>query len=241
MRAHGAELTGEMQDEDTYPLAYIRGPEGILVTLAEQSGQLRPPEILSGFSGAASQRARFARAKPARSDGASPQPPRPPRGRTWRRPSTVYLGQDFRRAACGEGAQAGSRRADLGCPVRHAAPARVSSASCAFARGALATVRPGGAQARCSPSRSSRAAARAPRSRVRARLVRALTHRRRVTSSSRRYACRRCHRPCPRGSPWSTPPWPWPRRARCRSPSDRRCRGSRKRTHRWRHTRVWPS
>jgi hypothetical protein len=38
-----------MQYEDTYPLAYIRGPEGILVALAEQSGQYRPPEILSGF------------------------------------------------------------------------------------------------------------------------------------------------------------------------------------------------
>jgi predicted enzyme related to lactoylglutathione lyase len=39
MRAHGAELIGEMQYEDTYRLAYIRGPEGIIVALAEQLGQ----------------------------------------------------------------------------------------------------------------------------------------------------------------------------------------------------------
>src|SRR5258706_1356995 len=37
MRAHGAELIGEMQYEDTYRLAYIRGPEGIIVGLAEES------------------------------------------------------------------------------------------------------------------------------------------------------------------------------------------------------------
>src|SRR4051812_21574499 len=36
MRAHGAELIGEMQFEDTYRLAYIRGPEGIIVGLAEE-------------------------------------------------------------------------------------------------------------------------------------------------------------------------------------------------------------
>jgi catechol 2,3-dioxygenase-like lactoylglutathione lyase family enzyme len=38
MCAHGAELIGEMQYGDTYRLAYIRGPEGILVGLAEQLG-----------------------------------------------------------------------------------------------------------------------------------------------------------------------------------------------------------
>src|SRR3954470_8016334 len=38
MRALGAELIGEMQYEDTYRLAYIRGPEGIIVALAEQLG-----------------------------------------------------------------------------------------------------------------------------------------------------------------------------------------------------------
>src|ERR687890_1780118 len=35
--AHGAELVGEMvQYEDTYRLAYVRRPEGIIVALAEQ-------------------------------------------------------------------------------------------------------------------------------------------------------------------------------------------------------------
>ena len=38
MRAHGADLIGEMQFEDKYRLAYIRGPEGIIVALAEQRG-----------------------------------------------------------------------------------------------------------------------------------------------------------------------------------------------------------
>src|SRR5512139_773850 len=37
LRAHGAELVGEVvQYEDTYRLAYLRGPEGIIVGLAEQ-------------------------------------------------------------------------------------------------------------------------------------------------------------------------------------------------------------
>jgi catechol 2,3-dioxygenase-like lactoylglutathione lyase family enzyme len=39
LRAHGAELVGEVvQYEDTYRLCYIRGPEGIMVGLAEQLG-----------------------------------------------------------------------------------------------------------------------------------------------------------------------------------------------------------
>ena len=39
LRAHGAELVGEVvQYEDTYRLCYIRGPEGIIVALAEQLG-----------------------------------------------------------------------------------------------------------------------------------------------------------------------------------------------------------
>jgi catechol 2,3-dioxygenase-like lactoylglutathione lyase family enzyme len=38
MRAHGAELIGEMQYGNAYRLAYIRGPEGIIVALAEQLG-----------------------------------------------------------------------------------------------------------------------------------------------------------------------------------------------------------
>lgn len=36
MRVHGAEIIGEMQYEDSYRLAYIRGPEGIIVGLSEQ-------------------------------------------------------------------------------------------------------------------------------------------------------------------------------------------------------------
>ena len=37
LRAHGAELIGEItQYEDVYRLCYIRGPEGIIVALAEQ-------------------------------------------------------------------------------------------------------------------------------------------------------------------------------------------------------------
>ncbi len=39
LRAHGAELVGEVvQYEDTYRLCYVRGPEGIIVGLAEQRG-----------------------------------------------------------------------------------------------------------------------------------------------------------------------------------------------------------
>jgi len=38
MLAHGAELIGQMQYGDAYRLAYIRGPEGIIVGLAEQLG-----------------------------------------------------------------------------------------------------------------------------------------------------------------------------------------------------------
>jgi catechol 2,3-dioxygenase-like lactoylglutathione lyase family enzyme len=37
--AHGAELVGEVvQYEDTYRLAYVRCPEGIIIALAEQLG-----------------------------------------------------------------------------------------------------------------------------------------------------------------------------------------------------------
>jgi len=39
LRAHGAEAIGEItQYEDKYRLCYIRGPEGIMVALAEQLG-----------------------------------------------------------------------------------------------------------------------------------------------------------------------------------------------------------
>ena len=37
LRTHGAELLGELaQYEDSYRLCYVRGPEGIIVALAEQ-------------------------------------------------------------------------------------------------------------------------------------------------------------------------------------------------------------
>jgi len=37
LRAHGAELVGELvQYENSYRLCYVRGPEGIIVALAEQ-------------------------------------------------------------------------------------------------------------------------------------------------------------------------------------------------------------
>ena len=38
MREFGAEIIGEMQYGESYKLAYIRGPEGIIVALAEQLG-----------------------------------------------------------------------------------------------------------------------------------------------------------------------------------------------------------
>src|ERR687892_1313032 len=39
LRSHGAELVDEVvQYEDTYRLCYVRGPEGILIGLAEQLG-----------------------------------------------------------------------------------------------------------------------------------------------------------------------------------------------------------
>jgi predicted enzyme related to lactoylglutathione lyase len=39
LQAHGAELVGEVvQYEDKYLLCYVRGPEGIMIALAEQLG-----------------------------------------------------------------------------------------------------------------------------------------------------------------------------------------------------------
>jgi catechol 2,3-dioxygenase-like lactoylglutathione lyase family enzyme len=39
LRARGAELVGELEQyEDSYRLCYVRGPEGIIVELAEQIG-----------------------------------------------------------------------------------------------------------------------------------------------------------------------------------------------------------
>jgi catechol 2,3-dioxygenase-like lactoylglutathione lyase family enzyme len=37
LRAHGAELVGELEQyDDSYRLCYVRGPEGIIIALAEQ-------------------------------------------------------------------------------------------------------------------------------------------------------------------------------------------------------------
>jgi catechol 2,3-dioxygenase-like lactoylglutathione lyase family enzyme len=38
LRAHGAELVGEVEEGGGYRLCYIRGPEGIIVELAESIG-----------------------------------------------------------------------------------------------------------------------------------------------------------------------------------------------------------
>ncbi len=39
LQSHGAELVGEMaQYEDSYRLCYVRGPEGIIVALAQSLG-----------------------------------------------------------------------------------------------------------------------------------------------------------------------------------------------------------
>ncbi len=39
LRAHGAELVGEVESyEDIYRLCYVRGPEGIIIELAERIG-----------------------------------------------------------------------------------------------------------------------------------------------------------------------------------------------------------
>lgn len=38
MQVHGATLIGRMQYENAYRLAYLRGPEGLIVALAEQIG-----------------------------------------------------------------------------------------------------------------------------------------------------------------------------------------------------------
>ncbi|CAM2155071.1 Glyoxalase-like domain protein [Pararobbsia alpina] len=47
MRDHGAEIIGEMQYENSYRLAYIRGPEGIIVALAEEQGSNVRPDMES--------------------------------------------------------------------------------------------------------------------------------------------------------------------------------------------------
>lgn len=44
LRKHGAELVGEVvQYEDSYRLCYVRGPEGLLIGLAEALGKQPPP------------------------------------------------------------------------------------------------------------------------------------------------------------------------------------------------------
>jgi catechol 2,3-dioxygenase-like lactoylglutathione lyase family enzyme len=44
LQAHGAELIGEVvQYEDIYRLCYLRGPEGIIVALAEELSRVRDP------------------------------------------------------------------------------------------------------------------------------------------------------------------------------------------------------
>jgi catechol 2,3-dioxygenase-like lactoylglutathione lyase family enzyme len=43
LRTHGAQLVGDVvQYEDSYRLCYIRGPEGLLIGLAEELGQHAP-------------------------------------------------------------------------------------------------------------------------------------------------------------------------------------------------------
>ena len=47
LQKHGAELIGEVtQYEDMYRLCYLRGPEGIIVALAEQLGNTSVTDIL---------------------------------------------------------------------------------------------------------------------------------------------------------------------------------------------------
>lgn len=43
LRSHGAELIGDVEDyEDTYLLCYLRGPEGIIIELAERIASAEP-------------------------------------------------------------------------------------------------------------------------------------------------------------------------------------------------------
>lgn len=47
LQKHGAELVGEMvQYEDMYRLCYLRGPEGIMIALAEQLGNKSVADVL---------------------------------------------------------------------------------------------------------------------------------------------------------------------------------------------------
>jgi catechol 2,3-dioxygenase-like lactoylglutathione lyase family enzyme len=50
LRAHGAELMGEVVEyEDMYRLCYIRGPEGIIIALAEQPGNKSATDVLGNL------------------------------------------------------------------------------------------------------------------------------------------------------------------------------------------------
>ncbi|AKB76832.1 Glyoxalase family protein [Methanosarcina horonobensis HB-1 = JCM 15518] len=50
LQKRGAELVGEVvQYEDMYRLCYLRGPEGILVALAEQLGNKSVADVLGNF------------------------------------------------------------------------------------------------------------------------------------------------------------------------------------------------
>ena len=45
LRTHGAELVGELEQyEDSYRLCYVRGPEGIIIALAEQLSSKLPKD-----------------------------------------------------------------------------------------------------------------------------------------------------------------------------------------------------
>jgi predicted enzyme related to lactoylglutathione lyase len=47
LQKHGAKLVGEVvQFEDMYLLCYMRGPEGIMIALAEQLGNKSVTDIL---------------------------------------------------------------------------------------------------------------------------------------------------------------------------------------------------
>jgi len=47
LKKHGAELIGEVVNyEDIYLLCYLRGPEGIMVALAEQLGEKSVKDVL---------------------------------------------------------------------------------------------------------------------------------------------------------------------------------------------------
>jgi catechol 2,3-dioxygenase-like lactoylglutathione lyase family enzyme len=64
LRAHGAELIGEVaQYEDSYRLCYVRGPEGMIIALAEelQPGPRRPAFVARGA--ALSRRSRRSRGR----------------------------------------------------------------------------------------------------------------------------------------------------------------------------------